>query len=87
MPIKEMISLECPYCQNELYQPLSWFKELNFSCNFCGKALTSSDFSKTIGALEEMMDTCHAEMINGVEEKVLTACCGGKGQCSVGGGH
>lgn len=82
---EEMISLECPYCHGELYQPLTWFKEPNFSCPACGKVLTANEFATTIAALEEAMDAYHAEMIDG--ETSATGCCGGKGHCSGGGCH
>lgn len=80
MPAEEMISLECPDCQGELYRPLPWFKQPDFNCPSCGKPLTSGDFATTIAALEDAMDACHAEMING--EAPSTCCCGGKGNCS-----
>ena len=87
MSTEEMISLECPYCQGELYQPLPWFKEESFSCPTCGKALKAEDFATTIAALEEAMDAYHAEMIDG-ETPAATGCCGGgKGHCSGGGCH
>lgn len=86
MSTEEMISLECPYCQGELYQPLTWFKEPNFTCPACGNVLTSGEFATTVAALEEAMDACHAEMIDG--ETPATGCCGGgKGHCSGGGCH
>lgn len=80
MSHEEMISLECPYCQNELYHPLEWFKEPDFSCPVCGKGLTAEVFSATIHALEEAMEICHAEMFKG--EAPSACCCGGKGHCS-----
>lgn len=84
MPVEEMISLECPHCQNELYQPLAWFKEPNFTCPACGKVLTAGEFAATIAALEEAMDAYHAEMING--ETPAGCGCGSKGGCG-GKGH
>ena len=80
MSVEEMISLECPYCQNELYQPLAWFKKPSFPCPACGKILTAGDFSTTIAALEEAVEACHAEMLNG--ETPSACCCGGKGHVS-----
>ncbi len=86
MSVEEMISLECPHCKNELYQPLTWFKEPSFICPACGKMLTAGEFATTIAALEEAMDAYHAEMING-ETPPATGCCGGgKGHCG-GKGH
>ena len=86
MSTEEMISLECPYCQGELYQSLMWFKEESFPCPTCGKTLKAEDFATTIAALEEAMDAYHAEMING--EPSSKGCCGGgKGHGCGGGGH
>lgn len=84
MSEQEMVSLECPHCQQELYQPLSWFKGGEFSCPLCGEVLTAEDFAKTIAALEEAIDAWEAEMING-EEEPASCCCGGKGHCPGGG--
>lgn len=80
MLAQEMISLECPHCQNELYQPLEWFKEPNFTCTVCGQGLTASQFASTINALEEALEASYAERING--KSPSTCCCGGKGHCS-----
>lgn len=80
MLAQEIISLECPYCQNELYQPLTWFKEASFTCPACGKGLTAEQFSTIINALEEAMEACHIEMLNG--ETPSACCCGGKGHGS-----
>lgn len=85
MSTEEMIALECPYCQNELYQPLTWFKQPSSTCSACGKGLTAGDFATTIAALEEAMDAYHAEIING--ENPSACCCGGKGHCSGEEGH
>lgn len=78
-----MISLECPHCQGELYQPLLWFKEANALCPICDKALKAADFATTIAALEEEMDAYHAELIHG-ETPAAAGCCGGKGHCGKG---
>lgn len=82
MSTEEMISLECPYCQGELYQPLTWFKEESFPCPACGKGLKAQDFATTIAALEEEIDAYHTELING--ETPATGCCGSKGHCGKG---
>ena len=79
MSAQEMISLECPYCQSELYQPLTWFKEPSFTCPLCGKGLASELFSSTINALEEAVEACHAEMLNGEAETPSACCCRSKG--------
>lgn len=86
MSAEEMISLECPHCQGELYQPLTWFKVPSFTCPACGKVLTAGDFATTLAALEEAMDAYHSEMIHG-EPPPSAGCCGGKGHCSGGEGH
>lgn len=83
MSEQEMISLECPHCQSELYQPLHWFKEASFLCPACDKALKAEDFATTIAALEEEMDAYHAELIHG-EEPAAAGCCGSKGRCGKG---
>lgn len=83
MSTEEMISLECPYCQGELYQPLTWFKEESFPCPACGKALKAEDFATILAALEEEMDAYHTELING-ETTPAAGCCGSKGHCGKG---
>lgn len=83
MSTEEMISLECPYCQGEIYRPLTWFKAENFPCPACGKALKAADFATIIAALEEEMDAYHAELING-ETPPTAGCCGSKGHCGKG---
>lgn len=83
MSEQEMISLECPHCQCELYQPLPWFKEANFLCPACEKALKAEDFAPIIAALEEEMDEYHAELIHG-ETPAGGGCCGSKGHCGKG---
>ena len=82
MSTEEMISLECPYCQGELYQPLTWFKAESFPCPACGKALKAEDFATIVAALEEEMEAYHAELIHG--EKPPAGCCGSKGHCGKG---
>lgn len=82
MSDEEMISLECPCCQGELYQPLTWFKQAEFSCPACKKSLTSGEFLPTINALEEAMEAFHEEMVSG--GKPAACCCAGKRDCSGG---
>ena len=84
MSEQEMILLECPHCQCELYQPLPWFKEASFLCPVCEKALKAEDFATIIAALEEEMDAYHAELIHGEEIPAVAGCCGSKGHCGKG---
>lgn len=83
MSEQEMISLECPHCQSELYQPLPWFKEATFLCPVCDKVLKAEDFATIISALEEEMDAYHTELIHG-ETPAAAGCCGSKGHCGKG---
>lgn len=83
MSTEEMISLECPHCQGELYRPLTWFKAEGLTCPACGRTLKAEDFATTIAALEEEMEAYHAELING-ETPPATGCCGSKGHCGKG---
>ena len=82
MSTEEMIGLECPHCQGELYQSLVWFKEVSITCPACGQALKPEDFATIIAALEEEMDAYHAELISGVTPSA--GCCGSKGHCGKG---
>ncbi len=86
MSEQEMIALECPHCQGELYQPLPWFKKASFLCPACEKALKAEDFATIIAALEEEIDAYHAELIHG-ETSATGGCCGSKGHCGCGKGH
>jgi len=81
--VEEMISLECPHCQGELYRPIEWFREPSFTCPVCRKTLKPEDFATIIAALEEAMESFDAELITG-ETPQPAGCCGSKGHCGKG---
>jgi len=62
---EEMASLACPSCKNDIFKPLEWFKQIYTTCPACGGGLAASQFATMIRDLEEAMDACTDEMING----------------------
>lgn len=72
---QEMISLECPSCQGELYQPISWFKQTYFTCPACGAGLAAGQFSVLINDLEQELEARIEELLHGSPHG---GCCGGK---------
>lgn len=68
-----MITLECPYCGEAIYQPLSWFKKTYSTCPACDRGLAAGQFEKVIADLEQALDESIDEML---QEKPHGGCCG-----------
>ena len=83
MSTEEMIALECPHCQGELYRPIAWFRGPSFTCPVCGKELKPKEFATIIAALEEAMECFDVELLTG-ETPPSAGCCGSKGHCGKG---
>jgi hypothetical protein len=79
---EEEIALECPYCREDIYQPLSWFKQTYFTCPACGGGLAAGQFETLVTALEEAFEASVEEMLQGEPAK---GCCGSS-QAGKGGG-
>jgi hypothetical protein len=62
---EEQIALECPYCREELYQPLSWFKQTYFTCPACGGGLAAGQFATLINELEQACEASIEQMLHG----------------------
>lgn len=60
----EEIALECPYCQAEIYRPLSWFKQPYSTCPACGDGLAASQFDAAVAEIEAALEA-------GVEERIV----------------
>lgn len=78
MIAEEWISLDCPCCHNEIYQPLAWFKQPYFTCPDCGGGLAAGQFAAIIAELEDAFEANAA----GQDETPAHQC----GGCGCGGG-
>lgn len=76
------IALDCPYCNEPVYEKLSWFKNAYFTCPHCDKGLADSQFASVIYDLEQEMDASIEEMING---RQVSGCCSKSSSCGDGG--
>jgi transcription initiation factor IIE alpha subunit len=81
---EEEIALECPYCQEDIYQPLGWFKQTYFTCPACGGGLAAGQFETLITELEEAFEATVEQMVQG--EPSGGGCCGKDGHAGNGGG-
>jgi transcription initiation factor IIE alpha subunit len=72
---EEGITLECPYCQEELYQPLDWFKQTYFTCPACGGGLAAGQFEALVSELEQAFEASVEQMLRG---EPSGGCCGDK---------
>lgn len=75
------IALDCPYCNEPIYETLSWFKNTYFTCPACDQGLAADQFAAVIADLEEAMDASIEEMIHG---QPSGSCCGKKTSCGQG---
>ena len=78
MPDESKIALNCPYCEESIYEPLDWFKQANSVCPACDKGLTAEQFAAVVADLEQAIDTNIDEMVS---EQPKTSCCGKKSSC------
>ncbi len=72
----EKISLECPYCGQEIYQPLEWFKNSYFTCPACGNGLADGQFAAAVDAIEQALDAGIENILYGKSD--ASSCCGKK---------
>lgn len=61
----EEIALDCPYCHQEIYRPLSWFRQPWFTCPHCGGGLAAGQFEQLVNDIDAAIDQHIAEMIAG----------------------
>jgi hypothetical protein len=73
---KEQIALACPYCRQEIFRPLHWFKQTYFTCPACGGGLAAGQFETIVNELEQLFEASVERMVRGEPAKS----CGG-GQC------
>ncbi len=78
MLFEPRISLECPYCDESIYETLDWFKKDYSTCPACEQGLAAGQFSALIANLEHEMAANIEEMVNG---QAPTSCCGKKSSC------
>lgn len=76
MLMETHIALDCPYCREPIYEPLSWFKKTYSTCPFCDEGLAADQFSKAVSDLETAIDENVEEMVNGRPQ--TGGCCGNK---------
>lgn len=77
MLLETHVALDCPYCKEAIYEPLSWFKKDYSTCPFCGQGLAAEQFSRTVSDLELAMEDHVEEMLNG-RPQAGGGCCGSK---------
>lgn len=69
----EEVALDCPYCRQEIYRPLDWFRQSWFTCPHCAGGLGAGQFESLVLAIDAAIEAHIAEMIAGP-----TGCgCGG----------
>lgn len=76
------IALECPYCNETIYETLSWFKKAYSTCPNCDQGLVDRQFTTVLSELEQSMEESIEEMIHGQSG---SGCCGKKSSCGKGG--
>jgi ribosomal protein L37AE/L43A len=62
---EEKISLNCPYCGEEIYESLSWFKRTYFTCPACQKGLAAAQFDAIVTDIEAALDARIEEDVKG----------------------
>jgi transcription initiation factor IIE alpha subunit len=62
---QENVTLDCPYCRNEIHRPLIWFKQAFFTCPACGGGLTAAQFATIVAELEQAFEETIEEMVRG----------------------
>jgi hypothetical protein len=72
------ISLNCPGCEQLIYEPLEWFKQPFSACPVCDTRWSAEQFSSLIADLEQAMDRDIDEMVGGSPHK---SCCGKGSSC------
>ncbi len=79
MHSEPQIALNCPYCEESIYETLSWFKKSYSTCPSCEKGLVAGQFATLLANLELAMDASIEEMLNGQPH---TGCCGQQSESS-----
>ncbi|MBE0597849.1 MAG: hypothetical protein IH614_11310 [Desulfuromonadales bacterium] len=79
--MEETVSLDCPYCAQAIYKPLSWFKQTYFTCPECQKGLAAGQFATLVDDLEQALDAEVEVMLKGeprsgcCKDKMSSSCC------------
>jgi len=76
--LEPKINLACPYCNESIYETLSWFKKPYSTCPACDKGLAAGQFTSVISELEQAMDARIEEII---DDAPHTSCCGKESCC------
>jgi len=71
----ELIALDCPYCEAEIYRPLTWFRQPYFTCPACGGGLAAGQFATVVDEIDAALEASVAEMLEG------QSACGGGCRC------
>lgn len=61
----EEIALDCPYCRQEIFRPLDWFRQTWFTCPHCAGGLGAGQFEERVREIDDAIEERIAEMING----------------------
>ena len=79
------IALNCPYCNESIYETLNWFKQTYSTCPECDKGLSADQFAAVIHDLEQAFDLKIEELVT--EKPQGGGCCGSKKKSSCCGSH
>ncbi|KIH77089.1 hypothetical protein SAMN05660860_00406 [Geoalkalibacter ferrihydriticus] len=72
------IALDCPYCKETIYQPLSWFEKDYSTCPTCGKGLAAGQFAAAVNEIKQAQDACVDDLFS---VQSGSSCCGKKSSC------
>lgn len=81
MHFETNLALDCPYCGEQIYESLNWFKKTYSTCPHCDKGLAAGQFAAAVTDLEQAMEANIEEMVHGQSEG---GCCGKKSSCGEG---
>ena len=81
MSTETCIALDCPYCKEAIYEPLSWFKQTYSTCPYCEQGLSAGQFEESITDLEQAMEESVKDLIYGLQGG---GCCGKKSSSGCG---
>jgi hypothetical protein len=76
--VESKIALNCPHCEEPIYEPLGWFKQVDSVCPACDKRLIAEQFADVVADLEQAINTNIDEMVS---EPQKSGCCGSGSSC------
>ncbi len=76
--VEPRISIDCPYCSEAIYEPLSWFKKDYSTCPACQQGLAAGQFATLVANYEQARLDSIEEMLGG---PTSTSCCDKGSSC------